>query len=78
MRLATGVPNLGQARTRPCTQALMRDELTHALVEALFELEVLPDCEEGALMGIYAVIDDVRAALRRTESLDRVLKPSRN
>ena len=49
---------------------IMREELCHALVEALYELDVLPDNEEGALVGVYAVIDDLRAALERTECLD--------
>lgn len=48
----------------------MREELTHALTEALYELDVLPTEEEGALVGIYAVMDDLQAAIRRTESID--------
>ncbi|HSJ15505.1 MAG TPA: hypothetical protein VK939_13870 [Longimicrobiales bacterium] len=50
---------------------LMRDELSHALVEAMYELEVLPKSQEGALVGIYAVMDDLQDAIRRTEKLDR-------
>lgn len=50
---------------------LMRDELSHALVEALYELEVLPKSQEGALVGIYAVMDDLQDAIHRTERLDR-------
>jgi hypothetical protein len=49
----------------------MRDELSHALVEALYELEVLPKSQEGALVGIYAVMDDLEDAIHRTERLDR-------
>ncbi|MFP4624415.1 MAG: hypothetical protein ACOC3J_00240 [Gemmatimonadota bacterium] len=48
----------------------MREELCHALMEAQYELEVLPVDEDGMLVGIYAVIDDLQAALRRTEALD--------
>lgn len=55
-------------RCRCCD--IMRDELCHALVEALYELDVLPQDEEGALVGVYAVIDDLRAALERTECMD--------
>lgn len=55
-------------RCRCCD--IMRDELCHALVEALYELDVLPNNEEGALVGVYAVMDDLRAALERTECLD--------
>lgn len=48
----------------------MRDELSHALFEALYELEVLPENADGALLGMYAVMDDLDAAMRRTERLD--------
>lgn len=59
-----------EAKSRPSTPALMRDELSHALVEALYELEVLPRDDEGALLGLYAVMDDLRDAMRRTTALD--------
>lgn len=49
---------------------IMREELCHALMEALYELDVLPESEEGALVGVYAVIDDLREALERTECMD--------
>jgi hypothetical protein len=48
----------------------MREELCHALTEALFELDVLPESEEGALVGLYAVIDDLQDAVHRTEKMD--------
>lgn len=48
----------------------MRDELSHALVEALYELEVLPKDEDAAMVGIYAVMDDLEKAIRKTQSLD--------
>lgn len=48
----------------------MREELCHALTEALYELEMLPENEDGALMGVYAVMDDLRNAIRKTECLD--------
>lgn len=57
-----------KSRCRCCD--MMREELCHALVEALYELDVLPENEEGALVGVYAVIDDLRTALDRTECLD--------
>lgn len=50
--------------------AIMRVELSQALQEALFELEVLPSDTEGALVGLYAVIDDLQQAIQRTEALD--------
>lgn len=64
----------GESHCRCCD--IMRDELCHALVEALYELDVLPENEEGALVGVYAVIDDLRTALDRTECLDRDLARS--
>lgn len=59
-----------------CTSRLsgpgvMRDELSHALVEALYELDVLPLDDEAAMVGLYAVMDDLQAAIQRTEALDR-------
>ncbi len=51
--------------------ALMRKELKDALAEALHELDMLPANEDGALLGLYAVMDDVREAIQRTEALDR-------
>lgn len=55
-------------RCRCCD--IMRDELQHALLEALYELDVLPGNEDGALLGVYAVLDDMRTAIRRTEAMD--------
>jgi hypothetical protein len=62
---ATGTGRFGGPR-------LMRDELSHALVEALYELDVLPADEEAAIVGIYAVMDDLHEALDRTEALDHL------
>jgi hypothetical protein len=50
--------------------AAMRDELMRALTEALFELDVLPCEEDAAVLGLYAVMDDLDRAIRRTQSLD--------
>lgn len=67
-------PRSARARTEPAgrfsNSDAMRDELCHALFEALFELEVLPETEDGALVGLYAVMDDLQDAIRRTEALD--------
>jgi hypothetical protein len=57
-------------KSRFWTPDIMRDELSHALVEALYELEVLPDDQDGAVLGIYAILDDLRDAVDRTERLD--------
>jgi hypothetical protein len=49
----------------------MKDELARAVSDALFELDNLP-CEDGAAMlGLYAVMDDLERAIRRTQALDR-------
>ena len=61
-------PEATMGRCRCCD--VMRDELCHALMEALYELDVLPVDEDGALVGVYAVIDDLQAAIRRTEAMD--------
>jgi hypothetical protein len=67
MRLQTErVPRIG----RFWTPQSMRDELSHALVEALYELDVLPEDEDGAVLGIYAVMDDLQKAIGRTQALD--------
>lgn len=50
---------------------VMQDELMDALKMALHELRILPEDTDGALMGLYAVMDDVQAALNRTEAIDR-------
>jgi hypothetical protein len=50
---------------------VMKDELAHALREALYELRMLPHHNpDAALIGLYAVMDDLRSALDRTEALD--------
>jgi hypothetical protein len=49
---------------------LMRDELSHALIEAMYELEVLPSDNDAALVGLYAVMDDLQEAIRRVEAID--------
>jgi hypothetical protein len=61
-------PEKQTGRCRCCD--MMREELCHALTEALYELDVLPENEEGALVGLYAVIDDLQDAVRRTECMD--------
>jgi hypothetical protein len=53
-----------------CGPGVMKEELSHALVEALYELDVLPRQEAAALVGIYAVMDDLNIAISRTKALD--------
>jgi hypothetical protein len=54
----------------PSDPVLMREELSQALVEALYELTVLPRDPEGALVGIYAVMEDLQRAIHRAEGCD--------
>jgi hypothetical protein len=66
-----GTRSLRAIRTgRFWSPGVMRDELSHALVEALYELDVLPEQDDAALVGLYAVMDDLQLAIRRTEALD--------
>lgn len=60
------------AATNGCCPDIMRAELSQALQEALFELEILPRDTDGALVGLYAVIDDLQQAIRRAEALDTI------
>jgi hypothetical protein len=66
---------IGSARKGRCRCCdMMREELCHALVEAQYELDMLPENEEGALVGVYAVMDDLRTAFRRIERFDLLAK----
>jgi hypothetical protein len=49
---------------------LMRGELRQALMEALCEIELLPASADGAMLGLYAVMDDLRDAMERTQAFD--------
>jgi hypothetical protein len=68
MRLLTTAP--AESRSGSWTLDVMRDELSHALLEAMYELEALPRSPEGAMIGLYAIMDDLQEAVRRTEALD--------
>ena len=56
---------------RPGRTERMREELCEALEEALVELEILPREEESALVGVYAVMDDLQRAIWRAEQVDK-------
>jgi hypothetical protein len=60
----------GASKTRFWNSDLMKEELSQALAEALFELEILPKNPDGAMLGMYAVMDDLQMAIQRTQSLD--------
>jgi hypothetical protein len=59
-----------EPRSRFWSPVAMRDELYHAVVEALYELDMLPEQGDGAVLGLYAVMDDLTDAIRRTQALD--------
>jgi hypothetical protein len=67
MRAQTTQP---RARGRPWSPEVMREELSHAVFEALYELDVLPEDADGAVLGLYAILDDLSAAIRRAEGMD--------
>lgn len=69
MRMMSAVT---QPASRNCCPELMREELSHALIEALYELEVLPRNPDGAVIGLYAIMDDLQNAIHQTEQLDRL------
>jgi hypothetical protein len=56
--------------SRSWSPDIMKDELADALHEALHELAALPRHPDAALIGLYAVMDDLRNAIARTEALD--------
>lgn len=59
------------ARSSPCGKLLaMHEELGHALMEAIWEVDNLPPDPDDALRRIFAVSDDLEAAIERTRALD--------
>ncbi len=60
----------GAAASEERNVVVMQDELKEALRNALRELRILPQDTDGALLGLYAVMDDIHAALSRTEAID--------
>ncbi len=51
----------------------MHEELGHALMEAMWELDNLPPDTDEAISRIFAVTDDLETALEKTRALDRVM-----
>ena len=59
------------ARSSPCGKLLaMHEELGHALLEALWEIDNLPLDPDEAISRVFAVADDLEDAVRRTRALD--------
>lgn len=62
---------LAIARSSPCGKLLaMHEELGHALMTAIWEMDNLPGDTEKAIGRLYAVMDDLQAAVERTQALD--------
>lgn len=62
------------ARSGPCGKLMaMHDELGHALMEAIWEIDHLPSDPDEAISRVFAVTDDLEAAVERTRALDRVM-----
>lgn len=62
---------LALASSSPCGKLLaMHEELGHALMEAVWEMDNLPLQTDDALARLYAVMDDLAEAIQRTAALD--------
>ena len=62
------------ARSSPCGKLMaMHEELGHALMEAMWELDHLPSDPDEAISRLFAVTDDLEAAVASTRELDRQL-----
>jgi hypothetical protein len=62
---------LAIARSSPCGKLLaMHEELGHALMEAVWEMDNLPGDSDAALTRLYGILDDLEEAIQRTYALD--------
>lgn len=62
------------ARSSPCGKLMaMHQELGHALMEALWELDNLPGNTDEAISRVFAVTDDLERAIRTTRELDELI-----
>ncbi len=62
---------LAIARSSPCGKLLaMHEELGHALMQAIWEMDNLPGDTDAAITRLYGVMDDVSAAIERAQDLD--------
>lgn len=63
------------ARSSPCGKLMaMHDELGHALMEAMWELDHLPSDPDEAISRVFAVTDDLETAIRNTRDLDDLIE----
>lgn len=62
------------ARSSPCGKLMaMHEELGHALMEAVWELDHLPPDPDEAISRVFVVTDDLEAAIHRTRDLDELI-----
>ena len=67
-----GARRLALARSSPCGKLLaMHDELGHAVMEAIWELDNLRNDPDAAIAQILGVTDDLQTALERTRALEQ-------
>jgi hypothetical protein len=63
---------LALARSSPCGKLLaMHEELGHALMEAIWEIDNLPAEPEVAIARMVAVTDDLEDAIEHTRALEQ-------
>lgn len=66
---------LALARTSPCGKLLaMHEELGHALMESIWEMDNLPQDTDAAIARMYSILDDLAQAIERTYALDPVAR----
>lgn len=66
---------LAIARSSACGKLqAMHEEIGHALMDALWELDNLPAKTDEAMARLFAVLDDIEDAVHRTRALDELLE----
>ncbi len=66
---------LALARSGVCGKLqAMHEEIGHALMEAIWELDNLPVHTDEAMARLFAVLDDVEDAVTRTRALDELIE----
>jgi hypothetical protein len=53
----------------------MHEELGHALMEAIWEMDNLPVDTDAAMTRLYGILDDLSAAIERTYAAGRQPRP---
>lgn len=52
----------------------MHEELGHALMESIWEMDNLPQDTDAAIARMYSILDDLAQAIERTYALDPVAR----